>query len=250
MTMERKSFAPHDFKLSETGEVEAAFAQMNVVDFGKDVSLPGSFPAGKAVPMSAYGHTSWDGVLPIGKGSISEQGDWAVFSGGFFMDTEQGRNGYNTVKAMADLQEWSYGLNPFDTEMGQKDGQRVRFIKGQDVLEVSPVLKGEGIATHTLAIKSGRPESGRPYAEQILWYSEGLPALIDRFKGHAAARLAEGRKLSRSDRAALEELVETLDGQLATARELLVVPEDPAKAVDPVTLDILLSTARRLGVPA
>ncbi len=246
----RKAFTPVEFKLSETGEVSLAFSRLNVIDSDNDVTFPGALPAGKSVPMSAYGHTSWDGALPIGKGTIRETGDLGILDGGFFMDTDQGRNGYNTVKAMADLQEWSYGYNPLPPSgPGTFDGKRVRELRKLDVFEVSPVLKGAGVGTATLAIKSGALASDAPYAEQLLWYSEGLPALVDRFKGHAAARAAEGRKLSRSDRAALEELIETLDGQLATARELLTVTDEPPKAIDAATMRVLVDEWRRLGVP-
>jgi hypothetical protein len=242
----RKAFTPIEFKLSETGEVSLAFSRFNVIDSDGDVTFPGSMPAGKAVPMSAYGHTSWDGAPPTGKGVISEKDDLGIFGGSYFMETDQGRNAYHTTKAMADLQEWSYGYNVIDGGPGTFEGKRVRELRKLDVFEVSPVLKGAGVGTGTLAIKSGAPASDAPYADQLLWYAEGLPALLDRFKGHAAARGKDGRKLSRSDRAALEELVETLDGQLATARELLVEP--PPKGID-VTVEVLLAEAHRLGVP-
>ena len=253
MTTLRKGFTPIEFKLSEAGEVTVAFSRFNVVDSDEDVTFAGSMPVGKAVPMSAYGHTSWDGALPTGKGVISESGDLGVFEGGFFMETDQGRNAYNTVKAMADIQEWSYGYAVLEGGPGMFEGKRVRELRKLDVFEVSPVLKGAGVGTGTLAIKSGAPASGAPYAEQFLWYTEGLPALLDRFKGHFAARASEGRKLSRADRAALEDLVETLDGQLSLARDLLVTaePVDPAKqaAFQRAAMDNLLAIARANGVP-
>ena len=243
----RKAFTPVEFKLSETGAVTVAFSRFNVIDSDEDVTFAGAIPTGKAVPMSAYGHTSWDGAPPTGKGVLGEKGDLGIFDGSFFMETDQGRNAYHTTKAMAELQEWSYGYAVLEGGPGMFEGKRVRELRKLDVFEVSPVLRGAGVGTGTLAIKSGAPASGAPYAEQLLWYSEGLPALLDRFKGHAAVRATEGRKLSRADRAALEDLVETLDGQLATARELLVTA-DPPKSVDPVTMDFLLAEARLYGV--
>ena len=244
----RKAFTPYEFKLSEAGAVMLAFSRFNVIDSDNDVTFPGSMPVGKAIPMSAYGHTSWTGVPPTGKGVISERGDLGIFDGAFFMETDQGRNAYHTTKAMAELQEWSYGYTVLDGPPGLFEGKRVRELRKLDVDEVSPVLKGAGVGTATLAIKSGAPGSDAPYATQLSWYSEGLPALLDRFKGHAAARLTEGRKLSRADRAALEDLVEQLDAHLAIARGLLTSAEPPPKSADPVTLDILVSTAQRLGV--
>jgi len=247
-----KAFRPYEFKLSETGDISLAFSRFNVIDSDQDVTFAGSMPTGKAVPMSAYGHTSWDGAPPTGKGIVSERGDLGVFDGSFFMETDQGRNAYHTTKAMAELQEWSYGYAVLDGGPGTFDGKSVRELRKLDVFEVSPVLKGAGVGTRTLAIKSGAPESDAPFATQLSWYSEGLPALLDRFKGHAAARLTEGRKLSRADRAALEDLVEQLDTNLASARELLIVqePADPAlqaelaKSFD----DNVQALARHLGV--
>lgn len=248
----RKAFIPHELKLSEAGEIELAFAQLNVVDSDNDVTLPGAFPT-KDVPMSAYGHTSWDGELPVGRGTISESGDWAILKGQFFMDTTAGRETHATIKGLGELAEYSYGYVPLDHSFGQVDGKSVRYLKRLDVFEVSPVLRGAGLGTHTRAIKSGAPAPGASYAEQITWYSEGLPALIDRFKGHAATRATEGRKLSRADRAALEDLVETLDGQLSAARGLLTAaePVDPAKqaAFQRAAMDNLLAIARANGVP-
>lgn len=245
----RKSFTPFEFKLSETGDVTVAFSRFGVIDSDNDVTFPGSMPIGKSVPMSAYGHTSWDGALPTGKGTISEIGDLGILDGAYFMETDQGRNAYHTTKAMADLQEWSYGYAVLPPSgPGTFEGKQVRELRKLDVFEVSPVLRGAGIGTTTLAIKSGAPASDAPYAEQFLWYSEGLPALLDRFKGHAATRATEGRKLSRADRAALEEFIDAVDGQLVAARDLLASSAPRPAMADPVTLDILISTAKRLGV--
>jgi hypothetical protein len=85
------------------------------------------------------------------------------------METDQGRNAYNTTKAMADLQEWSYGYNVLPPAgPGMFDGKRVRELRKLDVFEVSPVLKGAGVGTATLAIKSGAPGADAPYAELLL----------------------------------------------------------------------------------
>lgn len=251
--MDRKAFTPYEFKLSETGDVSVAFSRFNVIDSDGDVTFPGAHPVGKSIPMSAYGHTSWDGALPIGKGTIREQGDLAILDGRFFMDTDQGRNAYHTTKAMADLQEWSYGYSVIVGGPGMFDGKRVRELRKLDVFEVSPVLKGAGVGTSTLAIKSGAPGTDAPFATQLSWYTEGLPALIDRIKGHAAARAKEGRKLSRSDQAALDDLIETLDGQLKGARGLkaAIEPADPAKQAEfaRVAQDNIVALAGHLGVP-
>lgn len=249
MTIARKAFAPADFKLDEAGAVKVAFAQLNVVDRDGDLTLPGAFPM-KQVPMSAYGHTSWDGVLPVGKGTVSEGGGWGVFDGQFLMETDQGRNAYLTVKAMADLQEWSYGYVPTDFAYETRDAKTVRILKGMDVFEVSPVLVGAGIGTHTLAIKSGgRPEADAPYAELLSWYSEGLPDLLDRVKARADFRAKEDRGLSDANLVALKGLESALVGHIEAVRDLLVVGQSP-KAADQrrMEVEVLIASARQLGV--
>ena len=73
--MDRKTFTPMEFKLNESGDITVAFSRFNVVDSDNDVTFAGSMPIGKAVPMSAYGHTSWGGVPPTGKGVILVRSD-------------------------------------------------------------------------------------------------------------------------------------------------------------------------------
>jgi hypothetical protein len=249
----RKAFTPYEFKLSETGDVTVAFSRFNVIDSDGDVTFPGAMPVGKAVPMSSYGHTSWDGAPPTGKGVISERLDLGIFAGGFFMETDQGRNAYHTTKAMADLQEWSYGYAVLDGPPGMFNGKRVRELRKLDVFEVSPVLRGAGVGTHTLAIKSGAPGPDAPSAERLVWYSDGMKAVLDQLAEHAATRGKDGRKLSRSDRAVLEDLAEAQAGHLAATRALLDsdAPQDPAKQAEfrQAAYENLLAIARANGVP-
>ena len=248
--MDRKSFRPVEVKLTDTGYIEAAFAQLNVIDHDGDVTRPGAFPT-KDVPMSAYNHTSWDGALPVGKGTISEQGDWAVFSGQFFMNTTHGRDAYETVKGLGPLAEYSYGYTILDGGPAVHDGKSVRELRKLDPHEVSPVLMGAGIGTHTLAIKSGGPGADAPYAEHLSWYADNLSALLDRTRDRKDFREVEGRKLSRSDRAQLEAIAAALSGHLDVLWSLMPAaepsPEDEAKARRMV--DVLTAQARALGVP-
>jgi len=159
MDKEIKSF---DLSIKEDGEekgsVEAVFSVYNNVDSDGDVVVPGAVKSGFAnnqVPM-VFAH-KWD--QPIGKGVIEEKEDSAVFKGSFFMDTEAGKEAYNLVKSMGDLQQWSFGFRVNDSEVGkvQKDDSetQARFLKDLTVYEVSPVLVGANQETYTLAIKSG-----------------------------------------------------------------------------------------------
>jgi hypothetical protein len=134
----------------EQGLVQAVFATLNVVDSDGDVTLPGAF-GNQKVRLGAWGH-AWQ-ELPVGKGTIGEEGDKAVFDGAFFLDTEAGKEHYLTVKNLAELQEWSYGFRVLDSEVGQFEGKDVRFLKSLQVFEVSPVMQGAGVDTMTVAIK-------------------------------------------------------------------------------------------------
>lgn len=244
--MNRKMFAPGEMKLDDQGYIEAAFAQLNVVDSDGDVTLPGAFPA-KSVPMSAYGHTSWEGALPIGVGTIAESGDWAVFKGQFFMDTTHGHDAFATVKGLGPLAEYSYGFNVITSTQGTFDGQPVRELRSLDVFEVSPVLKGAGVGTHTLAIKSGAPAPDAPYAEQMEWISDRLSALIEWSQDRKAARESEGRDISTKDAERLEAIASALWAHIDAISDLFPSAA-PAKGED-IALLVEIERARALGVP-
>ena len=141
----------------DSGQVEAVFSIFNSLDSDGDVVVPGAVKSGfknNQVPM-VWSH-KWD--MPIGKGTIDQDNDKAVFKGEFFMDTESGKEAYNLVKNMGDMQQWSFGykvndseFNKADTDDGETDA---RYLKDLTVYEVSPVLVGANQDTYTLAIKS------------------------------------------------------------------------------------------------
>lgn len=245
----RKAFQPFEFKLSETGAILVAFSRFDVVDSDDDITRGGSMPAGKGVPMSAYGHSSWDGAPPTGKGVIGERDSLGIFDGSFFMETDQGRNAYHTTKAMADLQEWSYGYNVLDGSSITMDGKRVRELRKLDVYEVSPVLKGAGVGTGTLAIKSGSPGPDAPYAEHLAWVLDEVKALSGRSTDRAAWRAKEGRSLSEANRAQLSELRKGLSAIGIDLDDLLTV-SDPAKQalIAQAEIDNILAMAQAIGI--
>jgi HK97 family phage prohead protease len=142
----------------DSGQVEAVFSLFNSLDSDGDVVVPGAVKSGfknNQVPM-VWSH-KWD--MPIGKGTITQDDDKAVFKGEFFMDTESGKEAYNLVKNMGDMQQWSFGYKVNDSEFSKtkdKDGDdtNARYLKDLTVYEVSPVLVGANQDTYTLAIKS------------------------------------------------------------------------------------------------
>ena len=171
--MDTKSFAHVEIKDETAGEVSAVFSTYDVVDHDGDVVRPGAFTDGAPVRISAYGHQSWRGVLPVGKGVIRVGEKEAVLDGQFFLKTTAGRDTFEVVREMGDLQEWSYSVDPVKHSFGEFDGQKVRFLDQINVDEVSPVLKGASIGTRTLAVKSRE----------------------SKFTDHAAAVIADVREL-------------------------------------------------------
>ncbi|MEV4180192.1 HK97 family phage prohead protease [Streptosporangium canum] len=145
-----------EIKDAAKGEIRAVFSTFNVIDSHKDVTPPGAFDDGAPVRISAYGHASWEGALPVGKGVIRQTATEAILEGQFFMDTTHGADTFKTVKALSEagLQEWSYGFDVAEHAFGEVDGQKVRFLNKLKVHEVSPVLIGAGVNTRTLAAKS------------------------------------------------------------------------------------------------
>lgn len=158
-------------KDAEQGLVEAVIARTGIVDRDGDVFLKGAFGT-KNVRVSAYNHRSWPqrgGLPPVGRGTIREQGDEVVAEMKFFLGTAEGRDAFEVVKEMGDLQEWSYGFMPGSATRSQvtpeleKLGAKQAF-KSVPVEEVSPVLLGASFGTRTVGVKECQ-SCGQPVPE-------------------------------------------------------------------------------------
>lgn len=165
-----------EIKDADKGRVDVVFATMaksiddaspEVIDRDGDITAPGAFEDGAQVRVSAYGHASWGPsrgasfvpIPPIGRGAIKVDGSLAIAETQFFLKTASGRDTFELVKEMGDLQEWSYGYDILEsakpTAEQKKAGAQQVLVK-QLVHEVSPVLLGAGVGTHTRAIKSSK----------------------------------------------------------------------------------------------
>lgn len=153
--IERKTWSPTSVKSGDAGQVTARFSVFGNIDSDNDVIVPGAFDGmiGRTVPLSAYGHQSWSGTLPIGKGVISATAGEAIFTGEFF-DTAAAQDTRTVLAGLGELGQWSFGLDVTKSEPGKVAGQRVRLVQELKVWEVSPVLLGANPATATLAVKS------------------------------------------------------------------------------------------------
>lgn len=159
--MKTKTFkAPMEIKANgKPGEFRAIFSTFNTIDKDGDVTLPGAFKDGAAVRISYWGHRWQD--LPVGRGVIHQDDKKAWVDGEFFMEATEATQTYLTVKALGDLQEWSYGYDVLKSEFGKFQDRDVRFLKELDVAEVSPVLLGAGIDTRTDSIKGAADDKGQ-----------------------------------------------------------------------------------------
>ena len=156
---EQKLFA--HFKTDGAGSFAATFSRFGLVDSDGDVTLASAIPIGREVPISAWGHGSWQPgaqSLPIGRGVIRADTTRAWVEGDFFLDTTSGRDTYLVIKHLGSLQQWSYGFRALDVSVEPGELQIYganarRILKGLDVFEASPVLVGAGVRTTTDSVK-------------------------------------------------------------------------------------------------
>lgn len=206
--MKRKSVPASrvTIKNADEGVVEAVFATLGVIDRDGDVITKGAIEHGAKVTISAYGHKSWEGALPVGTGTISEIGDEAVVSAQFFLDTDAGRDTFTTVKNLAahGLGEWSFSLNEIVAERGEVDGQSANIISGVKVHEVSPVLMGAGIDTRTLVTK------GAKFSEHADAVLTAVDELTTRAEEVVTLRAAKGKTIGDESAALLTKVNDAL----------------------------------------
>lgn len=223
--------------ISEKGEGTAVFATLNVVDLDGDVTLPGAF--GEQVAPMVPAH-DWQ-EAPIGKALIHEVGNEAHADFKLNLATSAGKDWYEALKFDLDhppaKQQYSYGFSIIESEMGDHEGQRVRFLKKLKIHEVSPVLLAAGLATRTLALKNahGPEDLGLKMAEQLARSIEYLENTIARIEEVRDMRAKAGRKLSQErlgDIARLKSLLERVKGLLGDMATMRTTEEVTAGYFD------------------
>ena len=155
------SFKNAPIELKEDGDtryIEAVFSLFDTIDSDNDVTKANSLRSGytgNKVPL-VWNH-DWSKV--IGRGVIETDNQKAVFKG-YFLNTEAGKEAYETVKAMQDMQQFSYGFQVMRSTKGthiDSKGEEVpvRVLEDVKVWEVSPVLVGAQQNSFVQALKSG-----------------------------------------------------------------------------------------------
>lgn len=241
--MERKSVIVQ-LKDEKEGSFTARIATLNVVDKDGDRTLPGAFPTGRTVLVSAYQHGSWGGSLPVGKATIREDGEEVLADGEFNLSTQSGREHYEAVKFSGNLQEWSYGYRVDDSSEITEDGQTIRELRKVDPIEISPVLLGAGVGTATLAIK----KQGSTYAEHADTVLAAVNAFAARTESLADLRRKDGRDLSNINMERVIKLVDTLKGIAASLEEIIAAPEPDREKARKIVLSFLKLQNQLSGV--
>lgn len=214
------------------------FSTFGVKDHDGDVVLASAFTPGQPVPM-VWAH---DWSAPIGRGQVAVSPTEATFNGRFFLETQRGDEAYKSVKAMADLQEWSWGFRVLDGDRSVQDGEDVFVIKRAELYEVSPVLVGAGIGTRTTALKG----YGMEYEEHAARVQDEIRELIDRTKAGLAKRAADGHGLGERRRGQVDAVIAALESATAELRGLMA--QGSTVSPDRLHLDFLRIQATLNGV--
>ena len=207
---ENLSFKNAPIELKEDGDkryIEAVFSLFDTIDSDNDVTKANALRSGytgNKVPL-VWNH-DWSKV--IGRGIIETDNQKAVFKG-YFLDTEAGKEAYETVKAMQDMQQFSYGFQVMKSEKGthiDSKGEEVsvRILQDVKVWEVSPVLVGAQQNSFVQALKSGL----EPVDEEIKAEMEisTEPEVSSETDASISKSSQQGMRLGEQAVASLEEL--------------------------------------------
>lgn len=160
-----------EIKDEEKGEIEAVFATVDVVDKDHDIIRPAAIVEGAKAKLSDYAHSAVFGAAPVGKGTMHQVKNKAVFRGHYFMSTTRGVEAFRTLKEIGPDQEWSFGYQVMGWEEPEEEDRKKgawRILTKLDAFEISPVLRGAGLGTRTVSVKAAgaSPPPKSPGAEE------------------------------------------------------------------------------------
>lgn len=197
--------------MDDAGHGLAKIATLSAIDHDGDTYIKGAFAwkeGGSQWVSILPSHNR--GAMPFGKARVYEEGDAAYAELHLNLDAEAGREWHAALKfdlaKGSAVQEWSYGFGVLDKADESRDGQPVRVLKRLDVHEVSPVLRGAGIGTGTLSLKSRGA-----FGLQIEAVIAEIDDIVERAGGVKALREAEGRGMSKARLDQLAEIKRRLD---------------------------------------
>lgn len=144
-------------QLEETGTGTAQIATIGVKDHDDDIMLPGAFTEGQTItiqPAHNWMH------IPLGKGLIRVDGIKVLVDFKLNLESASGKEWHSWLKFDLEngtpIQEWSWGWEwqTLKFRLETIDGESVRLFEKVNVIEASPVLRGAGTETGTVAIKA------------------------------------------------------------------------------------------------
>lgn len=234
-------------KMDDAGHGLARLATLSGVDLDGDTYMPGAFSwkeGGEQWVPILPAHNR--GAMPIGKSRVYEEGGVAFAELHLNLETAAGKEWQSHLKF--DLakgkpaQEWSYGFGTVEAVHEQRGDDRIRVLKRVDVHEVSPVVRGAGVGTATLAMKSRGS-----FGDQLDALIADLDDALERATDIAGLRGAEGRDMSKARLDQLAAIKERID-QLIAGKSAAAPPAgDPvaeALAADWLTRDARRRAAR------
>lgn len=233
-------------KMGEEGQGLARIADLSAIDSDGDTYAPGAFS------WKDGGH-QWVSILPahdrrampLGKARVYEEGGFAMAELYLNLETQAGKDWHQALKFDTEkgksVQEYSYGFGVLDYSIESREGKEVRILKRLDVHEVSPVLRGAGVGTGTLSMKSHGS-----FAEQIDAVLNEIDDIVDRAGSVKALRESEGRKMSKARLEQLEQLKQRLDDLLTATPGTENLDEQKAiEEANQLAADFMTRTARR-----
>lgn len=204
--------------LDETGTGLARLANLSLVDSDGDTYAPGAFGwkegGGQWLQMiTAHNRMK----MPWGKAWLYEKDGWALADFTLNLETQAGKEWHSTLKfdlaKGQPVQEWSYGYYVLDADYQVRGDQRVQVLKKLDVYEISPVLRGAGVGTGTVSVKSAEMKEQK-FAPLIASLGELADALPD----DPAALSATGVKQLEDIEAAIGATLQPLRDQAVKER--------------------------------
>lgn len=202
MRLERKRFRAEVKAASDAGDFEAVIATLGVIDHDGDMIAPGVFGGAVVSVVPNHDHSS----IPLGKARIEERGNLAVAVGKFNLDIRAAKDWYSALKfdlANGDpVQEWSFGFQILQKMDEISDGKRVRVLQRLDTMEVSPVLRGAGMGTRTVAVKgrlSHDAKIAQLQSDYHEWYGEWRSETEVKARLERAERKSDDSAISEKD---------------------------------------------------
>lgn len=161
--MEHKSIEGVAVKASPAGTAEVVIAELNVIDLDGDVVARGAIGSQTVPILPAH---NW-GSIPLGKARTRELGDRVIADLIFNLDVPEAKAWHSALMFDVEhgpaVQEYSWAYNPTKARPATVDDRRVRLLEEVKLREVSMVIQGASIGSHTVGVKctdcAGRGDS-------------------------------------------------------------------------------------------